>query len=244
MTTIPKEQIEYAYSVFIELYNGHLNRQEAIEQISQQGMKPGSALIYLQVFTNLMDGEKFTRTLSSDSFDYFLSKAYSEYGKYQTIISLAALEEHIKYFEGEKNFQMGLVREIYERYITLVSNKIKTELSVDEEESLFPEGKEAFRMHRFKERNRKLIEKAKVVYSQINADLPCQVCGFSFGNVYGEVGLGFIEAHHLIPISELKIETPTRIEDIAFVCSNCHRMLHRKRPWLSLTELSAICKNS
>lgn len=32
----------------------------------------------------------------------------------------------------------------------------------------------------------------------------------------------------------------TKIEDIAIVCSNCHRMLHRKRPWLSINELKQL----
>lgn len=34
----------------------------------------------------------------------------------------------------------------------------------------------------------------------------CAVCGFNFGDVYGEVGAGYIEVHHLTPISEFKSE--------------------------------------
>jgi predicted HNH restriction endonuclease len=32
----------------------------------------------------------------------------------------------------------------------------------------------------------------------------------------------------------------TKVEDIALVCSNCHRMLHRKRHWLSINELKQL----
>ncbi len=34
----------------------------------------------------------------------------------------------------------------------------------------------------------------------------------------------------------------SKLEDLVLVCSNCHRMIHRKRPWLSATELRGwIC---
>jgi len=56
----------------------------------------------------------------------------------------------------------------------------------------------------------------------------------------GEIGLGFIEAHHVFPISQLTEETDTKIEDLALVCSNCHRMLHRKRLWLTIEKLKEI----
>jgi len=54
------------------------------------------------------------------------------------------------------------------------------------------------------------------------------------------LGEDFIECHHTRPLSELLKERPTRIGEIALVCSNCHRMLHRRRPWLGIHELSAI----
>jgi len=48
------------------------------------------------------------------------------------------------------------------------------------------------------------------------------------------LGRGFIQAHHTIPVSELRKESKTKVRDIALVCSNCHRMLHRRRPWLRI----------
>ena len=30
------------------------------------------------------------------------------------------------------------------------------------------------------------------------------------------------------------------IDDLSWVCSNCHRMIHRQKPWLSIEELNAI----
>jgi len=55
----------------------------------------------------------------------------------------------------------------------------------------------------------------------------CQICGFSFEEFYGELGKGYIEIHHLTPLSDRENETNTRIEDVVVVCANCHRILHR-----------------
>ena len=30
------------------------------------------------------------------------------------------------------------------------------------------------------------------------------------------------------------------VKDIALVCANCHRMLHRKRPWLNMDDLKKV----
>lgn len=69
----------------------------------------------------------------------------------------------------------------------------------------------------------------------------CVVCTFDFGDVYGELGEGFIHVHHLQPlhtIGEAYELMPE--EDLRPVCPNCHAMLHRKKDVLSIEELQAI----
>lgn len=120
-------------------------------------------------------------------------------------------------------------------------DEIKTITFPDDLESLtFPEGKEQYIIHKKKERNSTLIKLAKLKYFEINPRLSCQVCDFSFYEEYGELGLGYIEAHHIFPISELTEETESKIDDLVFVCSNCHKMLHRRRPWLTLETLNEL----
>lgn len=58
----------------------------------------------------------------------------------------------------------------------------------------------------------------------------CCVCGFNFQDIYGERGNGFIEVHHIKPLANL--DAPIEInpaEDLVCVCSNCHRMIHRRK---------------
>lgn len=77
------------------------------------------------------------------------------------------------------------------------------------------------------ERNANFINKIKERAIAQNKMLNCQVCGFSFLEKYGEIGAGFIEAHHKKPLSEIKQQTLKKESDIILVCSNCHRMLHQ-----------------
>lgn len=107
-------------------------------------------------------------------------------------------------------------------------------------DSEFPEGREIERKHRLRERNQAVIKSAKEAFKQKNGKLHCQVCGFDFQTKYGDIGADFIEGHHTLPISELKGEVKTKVKDVALVCSNCHRMLHRRRPWLKMEELQKL----
>lgn len=69
----------------------------------------------------------------------------------------------------------------------------------------------------------------------------CFVCGFDFGKVFGELGDGFIHVHHLQPLSEIKQEYQVNpINDLRPVCPNCHAMIHRHSPPLSIEEIQAI----
>ncbi|MFD2168483.1 HNH endonuclease [Tumebacillus lipolyticus] len=99
----------------------------------------------------------------------------------------------------------------------------------NDEEIEFPEGKILFRMHKYRERSSKVVQQAKQEALE-NGRLHCEVCGFDFVKVYGELGEGYIECHHTLPISEYEEDQKTKVEDLSLVCSNCHRMLHRRRP--------------
>lgn len=110
-------------------------------------------------------------------------------------------------------------------------------------EGEFPEGRELERKHRSRERNQAAIKAAKDAFRKKHGKLFCQVCGFDFLEKYGEVGRDFIEGHHTVPISKLEGEIKTKVSDIALVCSNCHRMLHRRRPWLEMKELERLVGN-
>ncbi len=103
----------------------------------------------------------------------------------------------------------------------------------------FSEGKQLERIHKYKERNTSLIKQLKAARA---ANLSCEVCGFNFKDVYGKIGEGYIEAHHTKPIATMKKGEVTRIEDMAIVCANCHRMIHSKIPCNTIKEIQKHIK--
>jgi hypothetical protein len=107
----------------------------------------------------------------------------------------------------------------------------------------FPEGAAKRRLHLIRERNRTLVGMAKSIGLEKDPKLRCQVCNFSFLERYGKHGRGFIEAHHKQPVAELKSECRSRLEDIALVCANCHRMLHSGDNTLTIEELKSLLQN-
>lgn len=79
--------------------------------------------------------------------------------------------------------------------------------------------------HRKIERNRTAAANAKKFHGTT-----CQACDLDFVKRYGAIGEGFIEAHHLKPISGLEEGAPVKYDvalDFAVLCANCHRMIHR-----------------
>ena len=96
--------------------------------------------------------------------------------------------------------------------------------SLRAEEEYF-EGTKKQRFVNYYERDQKLRAAAVEHHG-----VACKVCGFDFGKVYGERGKGYIEVHHLRPVSTL--EGKTKVDpgsDMTVLCSNCHRMVHRRK---------------
>lgn len=89
------------------------------------------------------------------------------------------------------------------------------------------EGKVRIRIHRHKERDRKLVRLAKKKFKLVYGSLFCECCGIDFAAMYPILGADFMEAHHRVPLSKLEEDTATSIDDLAMLCANCHRMVHR-----------------
>lgn len=90
---------------------------------------------------------------------------------------------------------------------------------IDEEQRLI--------LHTFKERFAQTVAKKKELALAEHGTLICEVCEFDFLGVYGQLGAGFSECHHLTPVAELEEDHSTQLDELAIVCANCHRMLHR-----------------
>jgi 5-methylcytosine-specific restriction protein A len=113
------------------------------------------------------------------------------------------------------------------------------EAAIDEEEE-FPEGRLLTQLHKRRERNPFISKKKKKKVLHDTGVLACEICEFDFFEVYGKLGKGFAECHHRLPLSDLATAQTTKLSDSSIVCSNCHRMHHRVRPWKTVNELREI----
>lgn len=117
----------------------------------------------------------------------------------------------------------------------IVENDIDSEKA--QEESYYKDGKATEYYGIRYERNP--INRAKAI--EIHG-VTCKACGFNFEKVYGEWGKNFIEVHHVKPLHSIGEEIDINPEtDLVPVCSNCHRMIHRKKGViLSVDEIREI----
>ena len=118
-------------------------------------------------------------------------------------------------------------------YVRVINLDAPPTLDVDIHTGLASEGRRRLVYHLQRERNRTIVCAKK---RQANS-LDCEICGFSFDKVYGLAASDYCEVHHLKPLSEVEHTTQTRMEDLAILCANCHRVVHLRNPPYSLSEV-------
>ena len=110
----------------------------------------------------------------------------------------------------------------------------------DEREFQVSEGTVIYKLHKYRERDSRIIKRKKKREFQRLGKLPCEACTFDFYQKYGDLGYKYIECHHRTPLCDFSSTSKTTLKDLALVCSNCHRMLHRKVDTLSVEGLKKI----
>ena len=151
-------------------------------------------------------------------------------------------EEIFSEFKNDVQRLHGIANQIKNTISNSELTKKLNRIDNDEEddEPKVKEGKVIYKLHKYRERNSKLNKRKKDGYLKKHGKLDCEICGFDFFNMYGELGKGFMECHHKTPLSEIEAETITNMSDLALVCANCHRMLHRELTTLSIIELKNL----
>ncbi|MGG7177440.1 HNH endonuclease [Clostridium paraputrificum] len=71
----------------------------------------------------------------------------------------------------------------------------------------------------------------------------CYACGMNMEKLYGDAGKEFIHVHHIVPLCEIKKNySIDPINDLRPICPNCHAIIHRRKPYLTMDELKEIIK--
>jgi 5-methylcytosine-specific restriction protein A len=105
------------------------------------------------------------------------------------------------------------------------------------------EGRQYLAEHLLRERRPELVKAKKDAALRATGTLSCEVCGFDFASRYGPLGDGYCEVHHRVGLG-VGGEKKVSLRELAILCSNCHRMIHRTgNPMLSVEEFSRSLPN-
>ncbi|MEA2602203.1 MAG: 5-methylcytosine-specific restriction enzyme [Acidobacteriota bacterium] len=121
-------------------------------------------------------------------------------------------------------------------YVRAADSDATPLLDVDIHTPAATEGRRRLVLHLQRERNQTVVRNKK----KQAASLDCEVCGFSFTLAYGLAASNYCEVHHLLPLSEVKDSTRTRMEDLAILCANCHRVIHLHNPPYTLEQVRSM----
>jgi HNH endonuclease len=213
-------------------YLTHGNDVQLFGQISSVLRKPRAEWVEREYVT--------IRTLQRRSGNFSGSRKWWTPNFNMTCVKVPELE--LKLFEKQLLFPFF---QLHLRDLEQLPNELARSNELEERVSAFggksyEEGLKRLRWHEAPERNTRLVIAAKNAFKRKHGKLFCEVCDFDFSARYGKRGKDYIEAHHLVPISQLTAATMLTIEDLAMVCANCHRMLHQPPRCITLKKLRML----
>jgi 5-methylcytosine-specific restriction protein A len=89
-------------------------------------------------------------------------------------------------------------------------------------------------------RSRQLVLDKRRLSKRIHGRIFCEGCGLVPRSGLGEAAEACFEAHHLTRLSEASSPVATRLDDVALLCANCHRIIHRLDPVLSQNSIAFL----
>lgn len=238
---ITNEAVHEIYKICKNVYFKKIRQSEALKLVKKEElMARGSASNYIGNFKCMMQGVGYKRAMSVYSTEYFLRNIHHDFGIETFSKSISSATEHLIYYHSLNNGRQVTNSNLIESLI--VEFEIKNdEFRVYPDEldgKTYKEGAARSVTVNAYERSEK-ARKECIEFHGLN----CKVCDFNFAEIYGDLGIGFIHVHHILDISEVGEEYDVRPkEDLIPVCANCHAMLHRVKPAMSVESLQTRLK--
>lgn len=111
-----------------------------------------------------------------------------------------------------------------------------------DEDFEFAEGRAVTEAHKRIERNKSIRKKLLKARRAAEA-LRCELCRCTGEQLDESVRESIFEAHHTKPIAQAG-EVKTKLSDMALLCANCHRLIHRlmnmRKGWISIEDAKNV----
>lgn len=130
-----------------------------------------------------------------------------------------------------------------ERHADGYAYRVRSTFPPDLELGVF-EGEPRMVQHLRRERNRELAAaKRNEAQGKNKGRLICEGCDLDSRTAYPMVAQDVYEVHHRAKLSAAGSGRLSRMEDLAILCANCHRAIHRTAPMMTVEELREAIAN-
>ncbi len=114
---INEKMIKATYYHGRKVYHNQIELKKALDQIeSQTGMDRGSANSYLHVFSSMMKGKEYHRTINTIATKYFLNNIKVDYGEEQINLALKAVREHTEYYSKQGRGSLRSIEQLVDEF--------------------------------------------------------------------------------------------------------------------------------
>ena len=174
-------------------------------------------------------------------FDFVGGHSNEIIGKYEEVKKTVP-KEYLDVFEAG---YLGKLSYLYGLRVVDFKVEIPEEVSNKESQTLSEGQKTTITVNSY-ERNPEARKRCLLYYYNKNGGkLKCEICGFSFGEKYGEAFKGKIHVHHKVEISSIGQEYVIDPEkDLLPVCPNCHMVIHSKKPAYTVDEVKTMIEEN
>lgn len=240
-STIGPGENQAAYEIGVRWLSKELRRSEAIEILARDyGINNASAGDLIQALKAMTVGERFTRSISAPTADYFIRMIYQNNGESAARTAILSTDKYIAYTESIGTSRMQKMR------ATLAKLKLEFgEPTLDDANRAFSREIEQLentspneRRIQLPERGHKpkkvalkatvFIRSAAVVRTVLDrANGVCELCHSDAPFKTAKEGRPYLEVHHKVRLADGGDDT---VENAIALCPNCHRFLHYGSP--------------
>jgi 5-methylcytosine-specific restriction enzyme A len=227
-------EIGASYAVARDWLAGVMSRTDAVTKLHDDyGLNVASAGDMLQALKAIFHGETFTRSISAAAAEYFVSAIERDDGVDAAHKAIAAIEQHVAYYEGVQPSKMLKMRTALAKLKTALGswtefawfeNEVAhfLALPVDARRSALPVAghKPASKIMQVKVYKRSAAVVAEVL---LRAGGACESCKSTAPFKRASNGEPYLEVHHIVQLSNDGDDT---VANAIAVCPNCHRYHH------------------